>query len=60
MLQRYLIAVFLYSTNLNAEVVLPPDICDYFSIECDDQGHVIEIDFSKYIFLCFRVNNMCV
>ena len=47
MLQRYLIAVFLYASKLNAEIMIPSDVCDSFGVTCNDQGHVISINFSE-------------
>lgn len=45
--ERYALAVFLYSTNQNAEVLLYKDSCGFEKIACDDEGRIQEINLSE-------------
>lgn len=49
LVQRYAIAVFLYSTNEMAEVHLGLDLCLDDKFQCNEQGDIIAVGTSKYI-----------
>ena len=47
LMQRYALAVFLYSTNEMAEVQLALDVCLDDKFQCNDNDDVISVDWSK-------------
>ena len=40
MLERYVLGIVLYSTNLDAEAILLGKRCDLDGIVCDTMGHI--------------------
>ena len=48
LLQRYALAVLLYSTNEMTEVHIALDVCFNDKIKCNAQGEVISVEWSKY------------
>ena len=57
-LQRYIVAVLLYSTNQNAEIMMldKPEVCDIIGIKCNGQRHVVNIVMRKYmLFLAMKL-----
>ena len=49
LLQRYALAVFLYSTNELAEVQLPLDMCLSSIVKCNAHNEITTLAWSKYV-----------
>jgi len=49
LIERYILSLFLYSTNQKPELLLPEETCDYDKVSCNDAGRIIEIDWCKSI-----------
>ena len=47
-IQRYVMAVFLYTINPNKEDMLPPNTCDHQIIACDGEGKITSIVWSEF------------
>ena len=54
-LERYALAVILYSTNRDAEMMLSEDCCDLFGIVCDDMGHIVKINWGEYALIVLMI-----
>ena len=46
--QRYVMAVFLFTINPNVEDVLPPNTCDQQMVACNNEGKITKIEWSKF------------
>ena len=53
-IERYVVSVFLYSTNQNAEIWLPDNSCNFYGITCNKEGLITGIRWSKSILLLTR------
>ena len=49
LVERYILAVLLYSTNQSPEILLPSNICNFRGIICNTQGYIVDIDLCKYL-----------
>lgn len=51
LLERYVLAIFLFATDQSAEVFFSSDTCKHNGISCDERGHITKIDWSKFLFI---------
>ena len=55
LIERYILALLLYSMNQDAELILSMNTCDYDKVSCDENGFIKKVDFCKS-FLYIKVS----
>ena len=50
-LQRYILALFLYATNPEGDILIPRRTCDYDIVECNSNGEIIKLNSGEWCHL---------